>query len=118
MRVLISAITALLLAAPMAAHAQEAAPCAVNVQFGSYAMGIDRGALNRVTALLAKDRGVRAVGEQRWGREGEVTLCVRVRKASDMRRLFTRVRSVLPRDPRGPVTLTTRSGLRYQAGKL
>jgi hypothetical protein len=95
------------------AYAQASAPCGVNVDFGSYAMGIDRAAFERVSALLAKDRGVRAVDQRRWGREGEVTLCVRVRRASDMRRLFARIRATIPRDPRGPVSVTTRSGLRF-----
>lgn len=98
------------------ANAQRA-PCAVNVEFGSYAMGIDQGSFDRVSRLLKKDRGVRAVDAQRWGREGEVTLCVRVRKTGDMRRLFTRIRQVVPADPRGPITVTTRSGLRYSASK-
>lgn len=117
MRSLLPAFALLALALPAAAHAQggPAPECAVRVQFGSYAMGIDRGAFDRVQALLRRDRGVRAVEAQRWGREGETTLCVRTRRASDARRLFGRVRAVLPAKPRGPITVETRSGLRFEA---
>jgi len=87
----------------------------VNVQFGSYAMGIDRAALERVRTLLARDRGVLGVEMRRWGREGETTLCVQLRRAGDERRMFTRVKAVLPARPRGPITLEARGGLRFEA---
>ncbi|MDH4745195.1 hypothetical protein OMP43_14335 [Sphingomonas sp. CBMAI 2297] len=107
---------ALLVPAPAPALAQAAAPeCAVRVQFGSYAMGIDRPAFERVRALLARDRGVRAVEQQHWGREGETTLCVRTRRPSDARRLFGRVQAALPAKPRGPITVEARGGLRFEA---
>jgi hypothetical protein len=81
--------------------------CPLTISFGSYAMGIDGRTLERVTALLTHDRGVKAIEQHRWGREGEVTLCARTRSEADARRLFQAVRARLPRKPRGPVTVTT-----------
>jgi hypothetical protein len=117
MRSLMPVLAALVLAAPLPALARGApAPgCAVSVQFASYAMGIDRGAFDKVQALLKRDRGVRSVEAQRWGREGETTLCVQLHRASDARRVFGRVKAVLPRKPRGPIAVETRSGLHFAA---
>lgn len=117
MRSLLPAFALLTLALPAAAHAQgnPAPQCAVSVQFNSYAMGIDRGAFGKVQALLKRDRGVRGVEAQRWGREGETTLCVRTRATSDARRIFGRVKAALPARPRGPIVVETRSGLRFEA---
>lgn len=107
----------LALVAPASAFAQAGpgAECAVSVRFGSYAMGIDQAAFERVRGLLARDRGVRGVEAQRWGREGETTLCVRTRRPADARRLFGRVKAVLPARPRGPITVEARGGLRFEA---
>ena len=106
-------IAALLLSAAMPV---QAAPCPLTVTFGSYAMGIDRGAYDRIYKLLAKDRGVRKVDRRRWGREGEVTLCVQTRTRADARRLFGRVKAIFPRKPRGPLTIEA-GGLRFHAPK-
>jgi len=73
MRSFLLPILAFLASAAPASALAQAAPageCAVSVRFGSYAMGIDGPAFERVRALLARDRGVRAVDEQHWGREG------------------------------------------------
>ena len=94
---------------------QETPRCAVRVQFGSYAMGIDRVALERVQAVLKRTRGVRTVAAQRWGREGETTLCVATRRTSDVRRVFGRITAALPRTPRGPILVEGRGGLRFEA---
>jgi hypothetical protein len=117
MRSLVPALALTILALPAAAHAQgnPAPQCAVSVQFASYAMGIDRPAFDRVQALLKRDRGVRSVEVQRWGREGETNLCVQTRKAGDARRIFGRVKAVLPARPRGPIVVEARGGLRFEA---
>ena len=118
MRSFLLPILAFLASAAPASALAQAAPageCAVSVRFGSYAMGIDGPAFERVRALLARERGVRAVDEQHWGREGETTLCVRTRRAGDARRLFGRVKAALPAKPRGPITVETRGGLRFEA---
>ena len=105
------------LAVPASAFAQAAsAPgCAVRVEFASYAMGIDRAAFDRVQTLLKRDRGVRAVEVQRWGREGETNLCIQLRRTSDARRVFGQVKAALPAKPRGPITVEARGGLRFEA---
>ncbi|MBX3564716.1 MAG: hypothetical protein KF730_09090 [Sphingomonas sp.] len=107
MKHLIAASLALVLTAGIASAQPEPAPgkCDVKISFGSYAMGIDRGTYARVRRILAHDRGVARSSEQRWGREGEVTVCVTTKRHTDTTRLYARIRAVLPRNPRGPVTL-------------
>jgi hypothetical protein len=100
---------------PSVATGAVPADCPLTVGFSSYAMGIDRAAHQRVIAHLAGDRGVSGFQAHGWGREGEVTLCVRPRSPADTVRLFNTIRAMLPARPRGPITLRTRSGLRYQA---
>jgi hypothetical protein len=90
--------------------ASEAAPCPLTLQFGSYAMGIDAGALSRIDALLARDRAVVHVDRQRWGREGEVTLCVHTRRSGDVQRIARAARRLVPTSPRGPVSAATPTG--------
>lgn len=85
------------------------------MRFASYGAGIDRGSLEAIEALLATDRAVASVGRYRWGREGEITLCVRVRSAQDAARLFDLARTRIPAAPRGPVQMSTPSGLRFSA---
>jgi len=92
--------------------------CPLTIVFGSYAMGIDQPARARIEALLASDRGVTGFQAHRWGREGEVTLCVRIRAAVDANRLFARARALVPPRPRGPVSLRTASGLTYETPPL
>lgn len=107
-----------LLAAGASAQAAESAPpasrCDLTISFGSYAMGIDRSALAAVRRILA-DRGVRLVEDDQWGREGETSLCARTRRPADARRLFYRIRTVLPAQPRGPIAVRTASGLSFDA---
>lgn len=90
------------------------ADCPLTIGFASYGAGIDGGSVQAVDRLLARDRAVRAVTRHRWGREGEVTLCVRTRGGADAARLFRAVRALLPARPRGPIALRTRTGLRYE----
>jgi hypothetical protein len=70
----------------------EATPCALTVRFGSYAMGIDRGAAERVEALLRGDRSVRSVERRPWGREGEYDLCAQVAQTANALRLYEQIR--------------------------
>ena len=92
--------------------------CPLTIVFGSYAMGIDQPARARIEGLLASDHGVTGFQAHRWGREGEVTLCVRTRAAADATRLFARARALIPPRPRGPVSLRTASGLNYETPPL
>jgi hypothetical protein len=112
------ALVPALVATASVAHAApqpRAAACPLTITFASYAMGIDGTAFAAVDRLLRRDRGVRAVARRNWGREGEVTLCVRTRSKSDARRLFARVKTLFPARPRGPLTVETAGGLKFYA---
>jgi hypothetical protein len=91
--------------------------CSLTVSFGSYAMGIDQNALRKTERLLKRDRTVRSTTSHRWGREGEVTLCAKTRTPAQARTLFRRVRALIPANPRGPVTIETRTGQRATISK-
>ena len=87
--------------------------CALSIRFGSYAMGVDRGAAERVEALLASEPDV-ATTRHRWGREGEFTLCARTSPAT-AEGLFERIRPLLPATPRGPIHVGLGDGRQYSA---
>lgn len=89
------------------------ADCPLTIGFSSYGAGIDRSS-QAIERLLAGDRAVRAVTRHGWGREGEITLCVRTRSGADANRLFHAARRLIPVRPRGPVSLRTLGGLRYE----
>ena len=93
------------------------ADCPLRVEFGSYAMGIDGGAAQAVRELLASDPGVASVQTQGWGREGESTTCVFTRSDADAERLFHAISRLFPAEPRGPLSVSTRTGLRHSAGR-
>lgn len=115
-RIALAAALALAIAAPAAAQAPgRPAPapqaCAVSVNFGSYAMGIDQAAYRKTQAYAARNRTIRLVAETPWGREGERTLCfaARTRKAAD--RAFDDLRTMIRAGARtGPTTVATASG--------
>jgi hypothetical protein len=105
---------------PMFTHStgpEIPADCALRVEFGSYAMGIDRTASVAVDRLLADDPGVTSVQTVAQGREGEKIVCVAVRSDADAERLFQAISSTFPADPRGPLTVSTRTGRRFSAGR-
>ena len=112
-------LTLALIGAPAAASAQPVfAPgqCDVTVAFGSYAMGIDQPTFARVERLLSHDRRVARSDQQRWGREGEVTICAKARRRADVAPLFYRIKALFPRNPRGPLTVAA-GGRKFQAGR-
>jgi hypothetical protein len=105
---------------PMFTHSigpEVPADCALRVEFGSYAMGIDRTASAAVDRLLADDPGVTSVQTVPQGREGEKTVCVAVRSDADAERLFQAISRTFPADPRGPLAVVTRGGRRFSAGR-
>lgn len=110
------ALIPLLLAACAADRPEtaDASACDLEIAFGSYAAGIDRGAYEGTLRIL-EDRTVHSLDRRGWGREGEVTLCARTRTASDAERLFKRISAILPAKPVGPIRLSTASGLRVDA---
>jgi hypothetical protein len=83
--------------------------CPLLVVFGSYGAGIDRPTLERVEEYLAGERTVTNVGRYPWGREGEVTLCVRARGSADLVRIGNRIRAAIPARPRGPIWVENRA---------
>ena len=87
--------------------------CPLTVGFSSYGAGIDRPARANIEQLLRNDRGVRAVTTHPWGREGEVTLCVRTRTSGDAIRLSRRIRALIPARPRGPIQVELPGYRRY-----
>ena len=115
MKHLIAAGLVLILSAGSAA-AQPVAKCDVTVRFGSYAMGIDRPTFERVDRLLLRDRRIAKSDQQRWGREGEVTICAKARRRADIAPLFYRIKALFPRNPRGPLTLEA-GGRTFSAGR-
>lgn len=118
MRTLLPILAFFAAAVPLPALAQAGPGCAVSVQFGSYAMGIDRATFDKVQALLKRDARVSGVELERWGREGETTLCVQLRRDRDARAVFGRVKAALPARPKGPILVEARGGLRFAAPRI
>lgn len=102
-------------ASPTQPQQAAPAPCALEIEFGSYAMGIDRAALAGVEQLLAADAAVTSVTRRNWGREGELTLCASVRSGADRDRLFAAVSALFPARPHGPLSVTTDTGRVFRA---
>lgn len=118
MKHLIAASLALILTTGSASAQSQSAPakCDVTVTFGSYAMGIDRPTFDKVDRLLARDRRVAKTDQQRWGREGEVTICAKARRRADIAPLFYRIKALFPRNPRGPLTVAA-GARKFSAGR-
>lgn len=91
------------------------ADCPLSVSFGSYAMGIDTRTYDATLKLFSRDRSVLRIEQRNWGREGERTLCAVTRKSADARQLFTKVKALFPRKPRGPLTVTLAGGRDYHS---
>ena len=79
------------------------ANCTITVAFGSFGPGIDGVTLERMERRLRTDRRVRTVTRHRWGREGEVTLCVHLVRLADVYRVGRDLNAMVPARPRGPV---------------
>ncbi len=111
MKTLLAASLALILVAPAAA-AQAAPPaCDVSVQFGSYAMGIDGRAFDRVQRYVARHpRLVRTSSVASWGREGEKTVCLTTTSRRGVTTVFRDVRALVGKGQRGPVEVRTLDG--------
>lgn len=88
-------------------HMPVPTDCPLAVSFSSYGPGIDRAARLNIERLLRNDRSVRSFTTHPWGREGEVTLCVRTRTLQDAYGLSRRIRALIPARPRGPIQVNT-----------
>jgi len=89
--------------------------CDLKVEFASIGTGIDGDVLQKVDALLAGDKGVAGIARERWGREGEITLCVDTKTDADASRLFGQIKPLFPVGKEKPLRVETRAGERYEA---
>lgn len=114
-----SAFLAIVLAGCAASPPQQAQQsqtgCDLKVEFASIGTGIDHAVLEKVDALLSGDKGVSTIGRERWGREGEITLCVATRSEADAARLFGGVKALFLAKTEKPVRVETRTGQSYHA---
>lgn len=81
--------------------------CDVTVSFGSVCCGIDEPTRVRITEYVAADRRVTGSSERRWGREGEIDLCLASRSAADADALVRDLTAIVPARPAGGSTGTT-----------
>lgn len=88
----------------------EPGRCDVTVSFGSVCCGIDQPTRARITDYVAGDRRVAGTSERRWGREGEIDLCIDTR--SDPDGLTRDLTAMIPARPTGASTgtVTVRRG--------
>ena len=70
--------------------------CSLKIVFGSFATGIDGSAFSSIWKLLLYDREVSEIFVVPWGREGEVTLCIKGLDKNASRRLFSAVKAMIP----------------------
>lgn len=111
MKTLLAAALALTVLAPAAALATSPA-CDVSVQFGSYAMGIDGRAFDKVQRYLARHpRLIRTSSVTSWGREGEKTVCLTTANGrKGMATVFHDIKGLVGKGQRGPVEVRTLDG--------
>ena len=101
-------------APPVDMPAATAAACDLKVEFASIGTGIDGAVLEKVDTLLSGDKGVAAINRQRWGKEGEVTLCIDTRAKADATRLFGQIKALFPASSEKPLSVETAAGQHYR----
>ncbi|MBI5940526.1 MAG: hypothetical protein HY859_08880 [Caulobacterales bacterium] len=111
MKTLLAAALALTVLAPAAVQADSPA-CDVSVQFGSYAMGIDGRAYEKVQRYIAHHpRLILTSSVMSWGREGEKTVCLTTFNGRNgMTTVFHDIRTLVGKGQRGPVEVRTLDG--------
>lgn len=121
-RIALAAALILSIAAPVAAQplrrdSAQGQTCAVTVRFGSYAMGIDQRAFERVQRYVASHRRlVRGSSVQTWGREGERTVCIATASRQATRQVFGDLRALVrQRAERGPTEIEAITGQVWQS---
>ncbi len=102
-------------ASPPQQAQQSQTGCDLKVEYASIGTGIDHAVLEKVDALLSGDKGVSTIGRERWGREGEITLCIATRSEADAARLFGAVKGLFPTLTEKPLRVETRAGQSYHA---
>jgi hypothetical protein len=71
-------------------------------------MGIDRPAAARIEAFLQNHRAVAGIKRHPWGREGEYTLCVSLKRGANATALFNELKPLVPAKGRGPINVNLR----------
>lgn len=91
--------------------APATAACDVEVSFGSFGQGVDGALREQVLAVTRAVPDVIASTEQTWGREGESTLCLRLKDDAAANRLYGTIAAQLPStSTRAPTTVRHRDG--------
>ncbi|MDP1737690.1 MAG: hypothetical protein Q8L23_09640 [Caulobacter sp.] len=110
MKALLAATLALAVLTPAAAGASAPA-CDVSIQFGSYAMGIDGRAFDKVERYVTRHpRLVTSSSVTALGREGERTVCLTTPTRRATTTVFRDVRGLVGKGQRGPVEVRTLDG--------
>lgn len=81
--------------------------CDVVVSFGSVCCGIDQDTRAKITEYVSADRRVTGSSERRWGREGEIDLCLVTRSGADADSLVRDLAAMVPPRAEGGSTGTT-----------
>lgn len=88
-----------------------AASCDVEVSFGSFGAGVDTALHGQILALIRANPEVIDSREEGWGREGESTLCLRLKDETAANRLYGAIAAQLPStSTRAPTTVRHRDG--------
>ena len=112
MKTLLAAALALTVLAPTAAARADSPACDVSVQFGSYAMGIDGRAFEKVQRYIARHpRLILTSSVMSWGREGEKTVCLTAANGrAGATIVFRDIKALVGKGRRGPVEVRTLDG--------
>ena len=86
----------------------------MKVEFASIGTGIDRATLQKVDGLLSGDTGISTIDRQRWGKEGETTLCVETLTEADAARLFEAAKRLFPTLSAKPISVETAAGQQFR----
>ena len=99
---------------PAATPAAAGDACDLKVNFASIGTGIDSATLQKVDALLSGDTGVSTIDRQRWGKEGEIALCIDTKTTADTGRLFGAITHVFPATSVKPISVETAAGQQFR----
>lgn len=78
--------------------------CDLVVDFSSYASGVDLMTKNKIQDYVQQEKGIYSIKSYPWGREGESSLCLKVR-SNKTAEVFDQLKSMLPEDARAPTTV-------------
>lgn len=90
------AIIILMLSPAIAHGAEKDKLCDITVMFGSHCCGTDHATYQKVKSLLEDKKEFVSYRRIPWGREGEFTLCISSKDASEIKPLYQRIKDALP----------------------